>query len=236
MANPGKSVLTEQWHAELISGFSRLEDQTDERWPSLSRGRTIKPRQLISDRDPDGGFWLMVLTDGWAIRFRLLPDGRRQILKFLIPGDFLNICRLASKPDQDVIQTITECSLTEFRGEAAVEIAQSDTSLLCGVLRYHLAEVMRLQARLVDLGRRFAEERIARLVLELHGRLTERGLATEQTFYLPVRQEHLADALGMTPVHVSRTLRSLRDNDILTIDHGMLRIQNYARLSTIAGI
>lgn len=236
MSNLGDSDLTERVHAQLRAGFAQLQARNDDRWPVVERSRTVRPRQLVSDNDPDGGFWFIVLNDGWAIRFRLLPDGRRQILQFLIPGDFINARRLIAASDQEVVQTVTECSLQEYRGEAAAEIARADVDLLSDLVRYHVAEITRLEARLVDLGRRFAEERIAGLVLELHERLGARGLTSDQSFYLPVRQEHVADALGMTPVHVSRTLRSLRDSDTLQIEQGMLRIKNYDRLVSIAGL
>jgi len=235
MSIPGQSDSAERIYGELRAGIARLEAQGDDRWQDISRSRTVKARQLISGDDPEGGFWIIALMTGWAIRYRLLPDGRRQILQFLIPGDVINLNRLFATPGEDIVQTVTECSLQEYGGEAATEVAQSDVALLADLLRHQVSEVRRLEDRLVDLGRRFAEERIAGLVLELHGRLRERGLANDEAFHLPVRQEHLADALGMTPVHVSRTLRSMRDDDLLSIDHSMLRIHSFARLAAIAG-
>ncbi len=235
MSLSGESDPTERAVIGLRAGLARLEAQDDDRWPVVSRTRTVKPRQLISNDDPEGGFWIIVLDDGWAIRYRLLPDGRRQILQFLIPGDLINAHRMFAESSDDIVQTITECSLQEFNGEAAAEAVQSDSTLLADIMQHQISEVMRLESRLVDLGRRFAEERIAGLVLELYERLHGRGLADEQAFHLPVRQEHLADALGMTPVHVSRTLRSMRDDNLLSIEHSMLRIQSFARLASIAG-
>ena len=232
---PGEADPTARAVAGLHARLARLEAQGDDRWPITGRTRTVKPRQLISSDDPEGGFWITMIEDGWAIRYRLLPDGRRQILQFLIPGDLVNSHRLFAEPGDDIVQTITKCSLREYNGEVAAEIAQSDNALLSDLLRHQASEIARLETRLVDLGRRFAEERIAGLIIELYERLHGRGLADDQAFHLPVRQEHLADALGMTPVHVSRTLRSMRDDDLLSIDHSMLRIQSFARLASIAG-
>lgn len=225
----------ERVYAALRDGAERLSADGDDRWPHIVRTRTVKPRQLISGNDPDSGFWIIALATGWAIRYRLLPDGRRQILQFLIPGDLVNPHRLVGEAGDDIVQSITECSLQEYKGEAAWEIARSHDTLMSDLLRHQMTEIVRLESRLVDLGRRFAEERIAGLVLELHDRLYRRGLADGETFHLPVRQEHLADALGMTPVHISRTLRSMRNDDLLSIEHSMLRIHSYARLASIAG-
>lgn len=233
---PIETFPNSEIESKLLDSLGRLDRQSG----ALSDGSisrvTLPPRQLISDVAIDGEFRLLLLRHGWAMRFLLLPDGRRQILKFLIPGDFVNVSRLTSDTDTSLVRTVTECTLDEYAGNAAMRMVRADRSLTQALLEYHLAECYSLESRLADLGRRLAEERIARLVLELHSRLQARGLASESEFYFPLTQEHIADALGMTAVHVGRTIRTLRDKGILKIERSQLHMVDRARLAATAGI
>lgn len=91
-----------------------------------------------------------------------------------------------------------------------------------------------MEERLIDVGRRSAAPRIASFILRLKRRLVRRGLATESTMPFPLRQSHIADALGLTTVHVNRMLSAFRAEGILTIDQGQLAILRPARFAEIA--
>lgn len=230
------TLPTHEIESKLLDRLARLDNRS-ENLPNHSISRvTLPPRQLISDVAINGEFRLLLLRHGWAMRFLLFPDGRQQILKFLIPGDFINVCRLTTDPGRISVKTVTECVVEEYAGNSAMRMVQADPSLTQGLLEYHLAERYSLESRLADLGRRLAEERIARFVLELHSRLKARGLASESEFYFPLTQEHIADALGMTSVHVGRTIRALRDKGILNIERSKLHITDNARLAAAAGM
>ena len=235
MTPPAMPKPKHEIEAKLLDGLSRADSRQEGMVDEPTSIQT-PPRQLISDTDRDGAFKLLLLKHGWAARFLLLPDGRRQILKFLIPGDFVNIRRLTSAPCATPVKTVTECALEEYAGATASRLVQADPSLIRELLEYHLTECCFLESRLADLGRRLAEEKIARLILELHQRLQARGLANGEEFYFPLTQEHLADALGMTPVHVGRTIRALRDKGILEFRRSMLHIANNPRLTAMAGL
>ena len=236
MTAPAAPMPDHEFESRLLAGLSYTDSRHEGMAEESASIHTLPPRQLISDTGNDGEFRLLLLKQGWVMRFLLLPDGRRQILKFLIPGDFLNIYRLTSARRASPLKTVTECTLAEYAGPTASHLLQSDPSLIPGLLEYHLSECSFLEARLADLGRRLAEEKIARLVLELHQRLQARGLAGSEAFNFPLTQEHLADALGMTSVHVGRTIRTLRNNGILKIERGMVRIANKPRLAAMAGL
>jgi len=90
-------------------------------------------------------------------------------------------------------------------------------------------------ARLIDLGRRTATERIVRLILEIEERARMRGLVSDQTIPFPLRQTHIADALGLTAVHVNRTINALRREGHITFRRGSMVIENRKALQEIAG-
>ncbi len=236
MTAPVLPIPNHEIEAKLQASLSRVDSPPERLTERLISYQTVPPRQLISDAGSDGGFHLLLLKHGWAMRFMLLPDGRRQILKFLIPGDFVNVSRLTSSVPVTPVKTVTECTLEEYAGATADRLMQINPALVIDLLEYQIAEHHALELRLADLGRRLAEERIARLILELHGRLQARGLADCKEFYFPLTQELLADALGMTPVHVGRTIRALRKNDVLDLKRGMIQIINKPRLAAMAGI
>lgn len=175
---------------------------------AAAQAHTIRSRrELISEgrEVPEP----LLLLRGWAARVRLLPDGRRQFLSFLLPGDLVGHC-LQPRP----IAVTTVVALTDVLACAAPPAPAG--SVLERVYAvgdaldhaYVLAQVTRL-------GRLNAQERIGDLLLELHERLTLNGMARGNSFDLPLTQETLADALGLTSVHVNRMVQQARrENDL----------------------
>lgn len=175
-----------------------------------------------------------MLEDGWAFRFTLLPDGRRQILGFLLPGDMISLRSLLPLPMSFSVQALTDATLCSF--DAAEFGAALKTSELCdhliGKLMHHLTMA---DARISDLGQRTALERVARLIIDLEGRLRRRGLSHGDNVEFPLRQIHIGDALGLTTVHVSRIFSTLRDLGILTLRRQTIAVTDREKLLKIAG-
>ncbi|MEH3048409.1 Crp/Fnr family transcriptional regulator [Sphingomonas adhaesiva] len=161
----------------------------------LSEGRAIEAPQL--------------LVRGWAARVRLLPDGRRQFLNFLVPGDVIG---LSDVPQP--LATATVVAVTDVMVCTPPDAAQlPDLAAAYAIAR--AMDEAQLLAQIVRLGRFNAQERIADLLLELHERLTLNGLARGNAFDVPLTQEAVADALGLTSVHVNRMVQQARrDGDL----------------------
>ena len=165
------------------------------------------------------------LISGWAFRFRLLSDGRRQLFDFVLPGEGVGICL----DDQAVALTNT-AALTAVRTADASRLLSPDQLATCPELVGYLraaakAEDQRRLDHIVRLGRLSALERLAHLLLELHGRLSAIGQVEGSRFPLPLTQETLADLLGLSVVHVNRTVQELRRRQLADFRGGYAIVQ-----------
>jgi len=205
-------------------------DQDDRRilLGALVRGRQVRPRRdLVVEGRPVAGS--MVLIDGWAARVRLLADGRRQFLAFLLPGDIIGVHRQRAPVASATIVTLTHATV------ATVPHAPADSALgHLYAVDGALAEAY-LLAQITRLGRLSAQERISDLLLEFHERLVPTGLVRRGSFDVPLTQEMIADALGLTSVHVNRMLQQARrDGDVLW-ERGRVTLPDPAALATKLG-
>lgn len=163
----------------------------------------LRPRQeLLSEGRPVET--PLLLLDGWAARVRLLVDGRRQIVGLMVPGDVIGISELP-----DPISTSTIIALTPLTVCPAPPRGASVSLDLAYALSRACDEAY-LLAQVTRLGRMNAQERIMDLLLELYDRLELAGLVRSRGFDVPLTQETLSDALGLTPVHVNRMLQAAR--------------------------
>jgi CRP-like cAMP-binding protein len=175
------------------------------------------------------------LISGWACRFRLLGDGRRQIFSFILPGDGIGICK---RPRPIALANVT--AITPI----AVLNAGSQLQLGCQLGAHpaletalHLAEALdeiHLLNHAVRLGRQTAFERLGHLLLELHWRLDQVGMTDGWQFNVPLTQEVLADATGLSIVHVNRTVQQLRRDHLIEWRNQVVKIVEPALLADIA--
>jgi CRP-like cAMP-binding protein len=179
-----------------------------------------------------------LLVSGWACRARVLPDGRRQIFTVVLPGDCIGIgCGLQvtrralwSTLALTRVRTVTIEPLA-----AALRSGAPERAALSGAYaRLELIEQARLLDQVVSLGRRTAVERVAHLLLELRDRLAVVGLAGPNGFPCPLTQDVMADLLGLSTVHVNRTLQQLRREDLLVLRSGRAELPDPERLAGIA--
>lgn len=161
------------------------------------------------------------VVSGWACRQRVLPDGRRQIFGFILPGDPVGLGERPNAPALCSIVAVT--SLETVDAEPVVEAAASGASpgLARAVAMSRVEEEALLLDHLVRLGRQSAYERVAHFLLEMRQRLEIAGLGDRQRFPVPLTQEVLADALGLSIVHVNRTLQQLRRERLLELRSGV---------------
>ncbi len=163
---------------------------------------------------------IYVLQDGWAMRHKTLIDGRRQIGNFLLPGDFVCSEALVFRHSDHTVTTLTAAKVAVVERAAAAELVLAYPRLALAVTYLRVREEAMLLERLLSVGRRTAYERAAHLFLELWIRLEPLGLVRGGNIVLPVTQEHLADCLGLSPVHMNRTLQQLRRDGLVQLRRG----------------
>lgn len=155
------------------------------------------------------------LVEGWGIRYRMLRDGRRQILNFLLPGDMFDLCAFLLSKSDHAIATITPATVAQVDPRQFADLFQTYPRLAAAMWKSGLQEEAMLRERLVSLGRRTAEERIAHLLYELWVRFHLSRPDIGRSFDAPITQVELADAVGLTPIHVNRTLQRLRAKGLI---------------------
>ena len=170
---------------------------------AMSRPQQLRPRRdlVVEGRDIAGPQWILA---GWAARVRILPDGRRQFLNFLLPGDLVGLYHHHNPIAPTSVITLTDvtiCVPPNWGTSSSLDQAYAVADALDEA--YLLAQIARL-------GRMNAMERIGDLMLELQERLAMSDLAQAGSYELPITQETLADALGLTAVHVNRMLQAAR--------------------------
>lgn len=167
----------------------------------------------------------MIVIEGWLGRVQLFSDGRRQILSFLVPGDVIQ--------DFSTFQSIAPSTITALSdavlcpAPAAEDIGLGEAYAASAAL-----DEIYLLRQIARLGRMSAYERIQDWLFELHERLSLAGRAGPDSFAMPLTQEMLADALGLTSVHVNRTVQAMRRDGVLEWRTGIVRLKKKPAAST----
>ena len=202
----------------LVRGLSALREQHAVGAEVCAEGAALRPRVILS---------------GWAARMRLLPDGRRQIFSLLVPGDGLGLC---PRPQPLGLSACVALTRLETADAAMLRDAADDPASGLGLAcaRAACLEEAQVLDHVMRLGRQTALERTAHLFLELRWRLAAVGLAAESRFPLPLTQEVLADALGLSIVHVNRTLQQLRREGLIEMKSGWVELLDREGLSELA--
>ena len=174
-----------------------------------------------------------VLLSGWACEQRLLHDGRRQIVSFFVPGDLMGSIMTPRMQEPASVVALTETRSSD--AELLMNVIDSGGSKHSRLVRALLAMVDEaswyLRQHIVRLGRQTAYERVANLLLELAGRLKTVGLSENGNFSLPLTQEVLADALGLSIVHVNRTLQKLRGDGLIATQGSKVTLLQIERMT-----
>jgi CRP-like cAMP-binding protein len=177
-----------------------------------------------------------LLVSGWACRFRMLPDGRRQIFDFILPGDMYGLCL---RPQAIALTTAITLTQAQIADASALWVAIKDRAnefpgLSDACHSTASLEEAYLLNQLVRVGRQTAYERTAHLILEIHDRLSAVGLADGATIPMPLTQETIADALGLSVVHLNRTLQLLRRDHLIESRPGFVKLLQPEQLADVA--
>ena len=192
----------------------------------------VAKQDIIREGDPPGP--VFVVLEGWLCRYKILPTGTRQITAFLMPGDACDL----HVPMLDVmdhsIQALTTAQVVAIPRQVMTRLMDSIT-ISRAMYIAQLVDQGTLRAWIVSMGRRTSTQRVAHLMCELYLRSQAIGLSTVDGLALPLSQSVLADALGMTSVHINRVLKALREAGAMELSRGSLSILDPARLVKIAG-
>lgn len=191
--------------------------------------RTVRARQMVL-RAGERLVGVPLITEGWAACISRLPDGRRQILSFLLPGDLVSASAVFIERLPYYVEAITSARCSFYDRGTLGRRLSAEPRMFNELVRLLLSEKERVDQLAVDLGRRDAPGRIARLLLHLRQRLEERGLVADGGFDLPLRQQHIADATGLTSVHVNRVFCAFRQDGIVEMRRGRLTVMDMQAL------
>jgi CRP-like cAMP-binding protein len=208
---------------ELVQSLKRREIVLDAGAELIQEGQTEAP--------------LYTLREGWGFRFKTLSDGRRQILNFLLPGDFIGVQQKMGDAAAHGVVMLTASLLCVFQRDALWELHRREPSMGFNVTWLTAHEESLVDDNLLSIGRRSAEERVATLLILLYKRAAAvqppdaaRGVP------FPPTQQHLADALGLSLAHTNKTLRKLERRGLYCIDDGWLRLLDVKSLARMADL
>lgn len=190
---------------------------------------TIQPRRdLIREGDTPHSVYLIV--DGWACQYRTLEDGRRQIVDFAVPGDLCDLNLFILDRMDHSIGAITRLKVAEIGRDVLHAVITNFPNITTALWWQELVNKSIHREWIVNVGQRTALERIAHLFCEMFLRLESVGLTSGFSCDFPPTQADIADATGLTAVHVNRTIQELRRRDLLIIDRQRLTIPDMAAL------
>jgi CRP-like cAMP-binding protein len=196
------------------------------------RCRTRANQYLVREGERPGHVHLVL--EGWAARYKLLPDGRRQITGVYMSGDLCDSAWLAPGQATHPVVALTPLHSARISCRDLEARAFQDDSLMRSLLGEARATLDMQAEWALNLGRKTALERLAHFFCELFTRLKAAGLTRDDRCDMPLTQLEMADFTGLTPVHVNRTLQEMRGRGLLELHARRLRIPSLERLSRIA--
>jgi CRP-like cAMP-binding protein len=161
--------------------------------------------------------FVFVIEEGWAIRFRMLEDGRRQILNFMLPGDCFDLMSLNKARSDHSVLAATPVNLRRIKSDLFLKTVAQNPSLATSFWWAAIQEEAILREQIVRVGRKSAKERLGHLILELNRRVAAVTGQLDDHLSMPVPQSILADALGLSVVHISRSLTRLKSEGLIEV-------------------
>lgn len=199
----------------------------------------IQPAQPVGARvdlirEGDAPSHVNLILEGFACRYKTTPDGSRQIMAYLVPGDFCDLHVFILKAMDHTIATLSRCQVVKIPRAQILELMERP-AIARAFWWAALVDEATLREWLVNIGVRSAEQRVAHLLCELLLRLETVGLTNGDTYELPITQAELADTTGLTSVHVNRVLQRLRQDGLITLKSRNLMIMDVERLKAFSG-
>ena len=188
-------------------------------------------RDLIKEGDRPEVVFLLV--EGWACRYKILPDGKRQIMAVLLPGDLCDVQIFILKHMDHSIGLLSDSKVVAIPKARILDLFERRPALAKALWWSTLTDEAILREWLVNMGQRDSHDRLAHLIAELWLRLRAVGLTVDGSFEFQATQTDLADMLGLTPVHVNRTLQRLRAEGLIELADGLLLVPSVPKLMAV---
>ena len=221
-----------QLHFEASARLTQQDRTSIERLARRHRRELPARRDLV--REGERPRSVILVLEGWASRYKQLPDGRRQIVHFLIPGDLGDAGAAMMREMDHSIASVTRLTFAEIPITELEALMATSASLMRAFWWSDLVAGAVSREWTMNVGQRSALERLAHLFCELFIRLGSVGLTDGVACDWPLTQGDLADAAGLTPVHVNRTLQELRRERLIALQGRRLMIPDLARLMSVA--
>ncbi|RSU48384.1 Crp/Fnr family transcriptional regulator [Sphingobium yanoikuyae] len=194
----------------------------------------LPPRTVIIEPGKYDG-QLFTLFSGWAYRYRVAPSGLRQIIDVLLPGSLIGLQQLMLGASDSGVESLTPVTLCVLQGRSLNEIFDDHSKLSSAMVFALMEDERRADRRIEMVAKQSGPERLAYFLLELVDRLQPLGLGNDSMSYFPLQRRHLADLLGLSDTHVSRSMTELRRDDLATIGANSLVIRNRAMMTKLSG-
>jgi CRP-like cAMP-binding protein len=223
----------------LIRKLGALHQLSDEEMAAMvgalgSPQEMERGKEIVSDESEPG--YSTVLLQGIAARHKDFPDGRRQILSFNYPGDIIDIYSYVMKRMDHAIMAVSKCTVAQVEHSAIAELCARYPNLQYALWRDSIVDTSISNMWVVNVGRRTASERLAHFICEQFVRLVVAGVARPgNSVAFPVTQTDVADATGLSLVHVNKRLQSLRDMGLIGRDPQRIEILDWEGLRSFAG-
>ena len=216
----------------LENSFEESHSHQGANWQhhrTVPAGEQIATRNQVSED-------VFLVCGGWGFRFFQLPNGRKQILNFLLPGDLFSATSVFERRFHFSVKALTAAQISGMRRVEVQARLAVNPAILMALAKSCIAETEAADRMQTALGQCSAEERIAYLLLHLTQRIAARSVIREQCYPFPLRQQHIADAVGLTAVHVSRVLSLFRDRGIVELSDGFLKVFNLPEMERIGSL
>jgi CRP-like cAMP-binding protein len=196
--------------------------------------RTIEPGRYVA-REGDNAVHASLMVSGLSYRHKVTVEGARQILSVHIPGDFVDLENCLLKTADHNVQALNTCEVALIPRQAIIDLIDNHARVARAMWIDTLIDASIFREWIVNVGRRDARSGLCHLLCEFARRLDAAGMAQSDGYELPMTQEQLADALGLTPVHVNRVLKDLDREGLIQRERRYLRIPNWEKLRKAAG-
>jgi CRP-like cAMP-binding protein len=177
---------------------------------------------------------LYTVLTGWGFRYKLLPDGRRQILNYVMPGDLVGLQGSVMGEMQHSVEALSSMLLCVFEREHLLDLYRSHPGLAYDITWLASREERMLDENLLSVGRRSALERCAYLIAFIHSRARGVSLDARKPVAIPITQQHVADTLGLSLVHTNKTLRKLTQRGLILWRDGGCEVVDFDGLCGVA--
>ena len=232
---PDVMPTAENYLARKIGAFVQLS----KRELSYLADQQSKPKRLGRGKEivseGEAGQTAFIVEAGWACSFKLLPDGGRQIISFPVPGECVGLRSMLLRTSDHSLSAITDATVAPIDAGRMKQLFHEFPYLGTALLWATSRDEAMIVEHLVSVGRRNAIERTAHFILELYDRLELVGPAADLEFDCPLGQYELADALGLSTIHVNRVLRQLRMRKLATFKAHKIAIHDLAGLKALSG-